>query len=103
MFAPPDSQEAIAGHPPLDVETFSHAPSRSCRWIANGVAWVPLTRIRENAMSSIQGVSSATAANSLQLQKPAAAPVAKDRDHHGDVDKAGPVDRDKGNNINVKA
>jgi hypothetical protein len=69
----------------------------------HGVARAPLTRIKEDAMSSIQGVSSATTANSLQLQKPAPAPVAKDKDHDGDVDKAGPADVDKGNNITHNA
>jgi hypothetical protein len=58
---------------------------------------------RELAMSSIQGVSSATTASFLQLQKPAAPPVAKDKDHDGDVDQVGLPDQDKGKNINLQA
>ncbi len=68
-----------------------------------GVVRAPLARIREGAMSSIQGVSSATTASSLQLQKPATPPVAKDKDHDGDVDKAGTADRDKGHTLDLKA
>ena len=67
-----------------------------------GVAGLP-RHIREVAMSSIQGVASSTAASSLQLQKPAAPPVVKDKDQDGDVDKAGAADRDKGNHINTQA
>jgi len=54
-------------------------------------------------MSSIQGVSSATTASFLQLQKPAAPPISKDKDRDGDVDRSGTADQDKGKHINVQA
>jgi hypothetical protein len=54
-------------------------------------------------MSSIQGVSSATTASSLQLPKPAAPPVTKDKDRDGDVDRTGTADQDKGKSIDVQA
>jgi len=53
-------------------------------------------------MSSIQGISSATSATALQIQKPAAQPARRDPDHDGDVDKAGAADRDKGNKIDLQ-
>jgi hypothetical protein len=54
-------------------------------------------------MSSIQGVSPAVTSSSPQFQKPAAPAVARDKDHDGDVDKAGAIDNDKGNHINLTA
>jgi hypothetical protein len=54
-------------------------------------------------MSSIQGLSSATTPSPLQPQRLAPPPVAKDRDHDGDVDKPGVADNDKGSRINLTA
>jgi hypothetical protein len=54
-------------------------------------------------MSSIQGFSSATASTSFQPQKVTPPAVPKDKDHDGDVDKPGAVDKDKGNNVNLTA
>jgi hypothetical protein len=61
------------------------------------------SRIKEDAVSSIQGVSSATAPSPTQFQKLAQPPAVKDRDHDGDVDKPGVVDNDKGSHINLTA
>lgn len=54
-------------------------------------------------MSSIQGVSSATAPSPVQLQKLAPPTVAKDKDRDGDVDQPGVVDQDRGSRINLTA
>jgi hypothetical protein len=61
------------------------------------------SRIKEDAMSSIQGISSATAPSPAQLQKLAPPPAVKDKDHDGDVDKPGAVDSDKGKYVNLTA
>ena len=66
-------------------------------------ARTPLSHIKEDAMSSIQGVSSAATTSPVQLQSIQAPAVARDKDHDGDVDKAGAVDNDKGNHINLTA
>ncbi|MEI6592139.1 MAG: hypothetical protein WCL47_02785 [Holophagaceae bacterium] len=54
-------------------------------------------------MGPVQGVSSSTLQSSYQVQRVAAAAVPKDKDYDGDVDKAGAVDKDKGNLINLLA
>jgi len=53
-------------------------------------------------MSSISGLSSAPTQSYLPPQSFTAA-TPKDKDHDGDVDKAGAIDKDKGNNLNVTA
>ncbi len=54
-------------------------------------------------MSSISGLSSAPTQSYLPPQSFTAAAAPKDKDHDGDVDKAGAIDKDKGNNLNVTA
>jgi hypothetical protein len=54
-------------------------------------------------MSAIQGVSSTTTPVPPQVQQPSTPPVRKDKDHDGDFDKAGAVDKDKGNIVNLQA
>lgn len=66
---------------------------------------MPLPRVREDAMSSIQGISPTVTTNLLQIQKqqlPAQA-MSQAQDHDGDTDKAGGVDTDKGTVINLTA
>jgi hypothetical protein len=67
------------------------------------VVRTPRTRIREDAMSAIHGISSSVASSSLQAQRIAPPAVTKDKDHDGDIDKPGVVDKDKGNNVNLTA
>jgi len=64
---------------------------------------VPSFQIPEDAVYSIQGVSSASSSLPVQTPRPAVQPVAKVSDRDGDIDRAGSMDRDKGRLIDMQA